>query len=95
MTKERNLLGETAIVGLRAVKEAVRIHDPQHSRPEKVPITKDIKDTVRPAHAMYLKRIEEEKAEESKKQDEIRRQRKEKARKQKEQEKMLAGREDS
>ena len=28
VTKERNFLKETTIVGLRAVKEAVRFHDP-------------------------------------------------------------------
>ena len=56
MTKEVNLLGETTIVvGLRAVKEAVRFHDPQHSQPENVPIAKDMKVAVRSAHAMYLK----------------------------------------
>ena len=43
VTKERNLLGETTIAGQRAVKEAVRFHDPQHSRPENVLISKDMK----------------------------------------------------
>ena len=46
VNKERNLLGETTIVGLRAVKEAVRFHDPEHSRPENVPITKNMKVSV-------------------------------------------------
>jgi len=55
VTKERNLLGETTIVGLRAVKEALRFHDPQHSQPENVPITKDMKVALRSAHAMFLK----------------------------------------
>jgi len=56
VTKERNFLGETTIVGLRTVKEAVRFHDPQHWRPQNVPTTKDMKVAVRSAHAMYLKR---------------------------------------
>ena len=53
--KEHNLLGERTIVGLRAVKEAVRCQDPQHLRSENVPITKDMKVAVRSAHAIYLK----------------------------------------
>ena len=36
VTKECNLLGETTIVGLRAVKEAVRFYDPQHLWPLKM-----------------------------------------------------------
>ena len=50
VTKEHNLFGETTIVGLRVVKEAVRFHDPQHSQPENVP--KYMKVVVRFAHAM-------------------------------------------
>lgn len=62
-------------MGLRALKEAVRFHNPQYSRPENIPITWKIKVAVRSAHAKYLKRIEE-----SKKQDEIRKQRENKRR---------------
>ena len=40
MTKERNLLGKTTIVGLTAVKEAVQFHNSHYSQPENVPITK-------------------------------------------------------
>ena len=40
VTKECNLLGETTIVFLRAVTEAVRrFHKPQYLQPENVPIT--------------------------------------------------------
>ena len=55
MAKERNRLGETTIIGLRGVKEAVRFHKPQHLRSENVPKTKDMKVAVRSVHAMYLK----------------------------------------
>ena len=54
MAKERNRLGETTIIGLRAVKEAVRFHKPL-LRSENVPKTKDMKVAVRSVHAMYLK----------------------------------------
>mgnify|MGYP006896108853 FL=1 len=75
------------MVRLRALKGAVRCRDPQYSRPENIPITRDMKDAVGPAHAKYakyLQRIEEEKAEESNKVDGIRKQREEETREQKE-----------
>lgn len=43
LTKESNLLGEKKnIVGLRAVKEAVRFHYRQNSRPKNVPMTVEL-----------------------------------------------------
>ena len=52
VTKERASLGESAIVGLRLVKEAVRFHDPVNFAPENIPITKELKLSVQicPCH---------------------------------------------
>ena len=43
LTRENNLLGEKKnIVELSAVKEAVRFHYRQNSRPKKMPITVEL-----------------------------------------------------
>ena len=70
MTQEYNLLGESTTIGLRAVSDAVRFHDPLPDlQPGNKAIRKDTKVALRSAHAVYLKHIEGEKAEASKKQE--------------------------
>ena len=74
------------MVRSRSLKEAVRCRHPQYARPENIPITRDMKVAVGPAHAKYaknLQRIEEEK-EESNRVDGIRKQREEETREQRE-----------
>ena len=39
VTQEWTLLGERTLVGLRTVKDAVKFHDPENCRPEKIPLT--------------------------------------------------------
>ena len=88
VTKERASLGESAIVGLRLVKEAVRFHDPVNFAPENIPITKELKLSVRSAHATYQLRLEEEKVEFQKRKDEMKRKREEIDQKEKEKAKL-------
>jgi len=68
VTQEYNLLGERTTIGLRAVNDAVRFHDPD-LQPGNKAIRKYTKVALRSAHAVYLKHIEGEKAEASKKQE--------------------------
>ena len=42
VTRERTLLSENTIIGLRVVKEAVRFFDPVSNQPEKIAITDDL-----------------------------------------------------
>ena len=88
VTKEKASLEETTIVGLHSVKEAVRFHDPVHFAPENIPITKELKLSVRAAHAAYQVRLEEERLEQERKKDEARRKREETDRKEKEKAKL-------
>ena len=88
VTKERASLGESAIVGLRLVKEAVRFHDPVNFAPENIPITKELKLSVRSAHAAYQLRLEEEKVKFQKRKDEMKRKREEIDQKEKEKAKL-------
>ena len=60
VTKERCALGDTAICGMRAVKDAVRFYDPIGTQPEKIPVTKAMKAYVRSAHAKYQAKLEQE-----------------------------------
>ena len=53
VTKDRASLGEKTIVGLHVVKEAVRFYDPVHSRVEMIPITQELKKSVRTAYSAY------------------------------------------
>ena len=58
VTQERASLGEKTIIGLHIVKEAVKFFDLVSNRPEMIPITEDLKKSVRSAHSACL---EEEK----------------------------------
>ena len=53
VTKDRVSLGEKTIVGLHVVKEAIRFYDPVHSRVEMIPITQELKKSVRTAYSAY------------------------------------------
>ena len=88
VTKDRALLGETTVVGIRAVKEAVRFHDPVHHKPENIALTKEVKLSVRRANASYQTRLEEEKIQEEKKREEARKKRVEAERVQKDKDQM-------
>lgn len=88
ITSERASLGEATITGLHTVKEAVRYHDPVNFKPENIPITKELKVSVRSAHAAYQARVEEEKLEQQRKKDEVKRKKEEDDKKQKEKEKL-------
>ena len=57
VTKERSRFGEQTIVGLQLPKDAV------NCRPEKIPVTKEMKKCVRLAYSAYKARLDEEKEE--------------------------------
>ena len=86
VTRERTLLSENTIIGLRVVKEAVRLFDPVSNQPEKIAITDDLRRFVRNAHAAYKERLEREREDEEKKRQEVQRMKEisEKAKKEKE-----------
>ena len=67
VTRERTLLSENTIIGLRVVKEAVRFFDPVSNQPQKIAITDDLRRFVRNAHAAYKERLEREREDEEKK----------------------------
>ena len=73
VTRERTLLSENTIIGLRVVKEAVRFFDPVSNQPEKIAITDDLRRFVRNAHAAYKERLEREREDEEKKRQEVQR----------------------
>ena len=86
VTKERSLLAERTITGLRTVKEAVHFNDPVNNRPEKIPMTSALKTAVRSAHRSYsmIWKMEEEKEEMRKRTEEAKNVDKERERLQKE-----------
>ena len=57
VTKERSRFREQTIVGLRLLKDAVKFHDPVNWRPEKIPVTKEMRKSVRLAHSAYKARL--------------------------------------
>ena len=73
VTKERSRFGEQAIVGLRLLKDAVKFHDPVNCRPEKIPVTKEMRKSVHLAHSAYKARLDEEKEEKKKELEETKR----------------------
>ena len=73
VTQERTNLSEKTIIGLHIVKEAVRFFDPASSQPEKIPVTQDLKKSVRAAHSAYRECLEQEN--EEKKKEEARKKR--------------------
>ena len=44
-------------------KDAVKFHDPVNCRPEKIPVTKEMRKSVRFAHSAYRTRLDKEKGE--------------------------------
>ena len=66
---------ESTIIGLRLVKEAVRFYDPVKFSPENIPITKELKLSIRSAHAAYQMRLEEERLELERRKEEARKKR--------------------
>ena len=88
VTKERTLLGERTIVGVRTVKDAVKFHDPENCRPEKIPLTHGLLTVVRSAHMHYRKWLDEEEAEKKKRHAEEKLKAEEVERKKREQEKL-------
>ena len=61
--QERASLGEKTIVGLHVLKDAVRFFDPVSNQPERIPITQDLKQSVKLAHSAYKECLEAEKRE--------------------------------
>ena len=57
--------GQT-ITGLWLLKNAVKFHDPVNCRPEKIPVTKEMRKSVRFAHSAYRARLDKEKEEKKK-----------------------------
>ena len=72
VTKGRALLGEKTIVGLHVIKDAVRFYDPELSRPQMIPVTEELKRSVRQAHSAYRDHLEKEKEEKERKREEAR-----------------------
>ena len=66
VTKERSRLEEQTIVGLRLLEDAVKFHDPVNCRPEKIPITKEMRKSVRLARPANKARLDQEKEEKKK-----------------------------
>ena len=64
VTAERNKLGEDAISGLRATKAMVKFSDPQHQKPENIPINSKILSAARAAYSVYQRKLEDGKKEE-------------------------------
>ena len=60
VTKDRALLGEKTILGLHVIKDAVRFYDPELSRPQMIPVTEELKRSVRQAHSAYRDHLEKE-----------------------------------
>ena len=61
--KEKSRLGGQTIVGFWLLKDAVKFHGPVNCRPEKIPVTKEMRKSVRFAHSVYKARLDKEKEE--------------------------------
>ena len=48
-------------MGLHVIKDAVRFYDPELSRPQMIPVTEELKRSVRQAHLAYRDHLEKEK----------------------------------
>ena len=70
LTNERNKLSEVTINGLPATKDMIKFSDPQLHRPERIPVTKKLLNSVRSAHSAYRQKCEEEREEEERKKKE-------------------------
>ena len=67
VTQERASLCEKTIVGLHVLKDVVRFFDPVSNQPERIPITQDLKQSVKLAHSAYKECLEAEKREKKQK----------------------------
>ena len=67
LTNERNKLSGVTINGLRATKDMIKFSDPQLHRPERIPVTKKLLNSVRSAHSAYRQKCEEVGEEEERK----------------------------
>ena len=74
---EKSRLGEQTIVGLWLLKDAVKFHDPVNRRPEKIPVTKEMRKSVRFAHSAYRERLDKEKEEKKEELEETKRKKEE------------------
>ena len=74
VTQERASLDEKTIVGLHVLKDAVRFFDPVSNQPERIPITQDLKQSVKLAHSAYKECLKAEKREEAKRIEEAQKQ---------------------
>ena len=66
VTQERASLGEKTIVGLNVLKDTVTFFDPVSNQPGRIPITQDLKRSVKLAHSAFKEHLEAEKREEAK-----------------------------
>ena len=64
VTAERNKLGEDTITGLTTTEDMVKFSDPQHQKPENIPINNKILSAARSAYSIYQRKIEEDRKEE-------------------------------
>ena len=81
------------MVSLRLLKDAVKFHDPVNCRPEKIPVTKEMRKSVRLAHSAYKARLDQEKEEKKKELEGETMRKKEEEKLKKEKEKLLKSRE--
>ena len=89
VTKDKALLGEKTIVGLHVIKDAVRFYDPELSRPQMIPVTEELKRSVRQAHSAYRDHLEKEKEEKERKREEARKKKESSERAQREKQKLV------
>ena len=59
---------------MHVLKDTVNFYDPITHRPEKIPVTKDLKKAVKLAHSVYKERLEMEKEVEAKQMEEAKKQ---------------------
>ena len=74
VTQERTSLGEKTVVGLHVLKDAVRLFDAVSNQSERIPITQDLKWSVKLGHSAYKECLEDEKREEAKRIEEAQKQ---------------------
>ena len=89
VTKDSTLLGEKTIVGLHVIKDAVRFYNPELSRPQMIPVTEELKRSVRQAHSAYRDHLEKEKEEKGRKREEGRKKKESSERAQREKQKLV------
>ena len=67
VARERASFGEKIIVGLHVIQDAVRFCDPVSNKVEMIPMTQDLKKSVRSPHLAYKANLEREMEEQEKK----------------------------